>query len=129
MQHRGDGAKRFLFSAPPPARRAIHRIGQAAWRGAVENPSGPLCAREALLEARTQRRNTQASVALFKLGRGLLALRYAPTNLEGLKLKEKVFVSPKGLSLKNSTKTNLSPQHTRFEGVRKKAKSMSAEKL
>ena len=25
MQHRGDGAKRFLFSAPPPARRAIHK--------------------------------------------------------------------------------------------------------
>ena len=38
---------------------------QAAWRGAVEHPSGrgPLCAGEALLQARTQ-----ASVALFKLG-------------------------------------------------------------
>ena len=24
LQHRGDGAKRFLFSAPPAARRAIH---------------------------------------------------------------------------------------------------------
>ena len=56
---------------------------QAAWRGAVEHPSGgPLrrrAAGEALLEARTQ-----ASVALFKLGAHSATLR--PENLEGLKV-------------------------------------------
>ena len=56
---------------------------QAAWRGAV-SLRGPLCAGEALLEARTL-----ASVALFKLGAhsatAYTATAYAPTdpNLEG----------------------------------------------
>ena len=60
----------------PPRVKINNRQGapgppQAAWRGAVEDPSeGPLSAGEAVLEARTQ-----ASVALFKLGAHSATLR------------------------------------------------------
>ena len=67
----GGGQGLYLRSKRlPQAELGIEGPPQAAWRERLSILRGPLCAGEALLEARTQ-----ASVALFKLGAHSATLR------------------------------------------------------